>query len=114
MKPVLLLLLITVLVRPVSVLAETGHETWLRYQHIEGVGRSYDRFPAVVITLGDTPILKSCREELLRGLRGMLGRIERIEPIDRDALSESAVMLGTLASIKQLDPTFSAPTLRGD
>jgi alpha-glucuronidase len=96
------------------VLAETGHEAWLRYQHVEGVGRNYDRFPAVVITLGDTPILKSCQEELLRGLRGMLGRIERIEPIDRDALSESAVLLGTLVSIKQLDPTFSAPTLRGD
>jgi alpha-glucuronidase len=111
MRLVLPILLIMVLVRPISVLAETGHDAWLRYPPIE---RSYDGFPAILVVLGDTPILKSCQEELLRGLRGMLGRTERIERGVKDLPAESAVLIGTLASIRQLDSTFADPALKGD
>src|SRR5262252_5571648 len=108
MKLISLILLTVVLVRPSVALAETGHDAWLRYQRVEG---SYDRFPAVVVVLGATPVLTSCQEELLRGIYGLLGRVERIE---KEPPSERAILIGTIASIRGLEPTFTAPGLSGE
>jgi alpha-glucuronidase len=101
-------LFLAVLAGHAPALAETGHDAWLRYQRVD---QSYNGFPAVVVVLGDTPILRSCQEELLRGLRGMLGRTERIE---RRLPSESSVLIGTLEAVRQLDAKLDAPALKGD
>ena len=61
--------------------AETGVDAWLRFPRIRdaAVTVQYPQLPAVVVVLGDSPVLNSAREELLRGIAGMLGRTLRVE-----------------------------------
>jgi alpha-glucuronidase len=78
--------------------AETGREAWLRYAPLEeGLARPvHDNLPAALASFGDSPLIQSARQELLRGVRGMLGRTLRVEP---GLPRESAIVLGTLDSI---------------
>jgi alpha-glucuronidase len=48
---------------------------WLRYAPAPIPAN----FPAVVATVGDSAVLQSARDELIRGIRGMTGRVLRIE-----------------------------------
>jgi alpha-glucuronidase len=68
--------------------AETGYNVWLRYA--PGYRHAV---PAAVGSLGDSPLIGSAREELIRGVRGMAGKTLRIEP---GVPKESAILLGTL------------------
>lgn len=56
------------------VLAETGYEAWLRYPPIDdpNVRQVYERLPATVVTLGQSPVLAAAQGELSRGVRAML------------------------------------------
>jgi alpha-glucuronidase len=56
--------------------AETGYDAWLRYERLA----SPPALPAVVTVSGDSAILQSARQELIRGVRGMTGRTLRAEP----------------------------------
>ena len=77
---------------------ETGAEAWLRYAALGPQGtRQYSALPAVVVRLGDSPVLDSAQAELVRGVRGMLGRTLRTE---KQLPSEPAILLGTFSSLK--------------
>jgi alpha-glucuronidase len=54
--------------------AEDGHEGWLRYAPLDPAAtKTYASLPHSIDVEGDSPVLRSAREELSRGLRGMLG-----------------------------------------
>ena len=54
--------------------AETGYDAWLRYAPLGNAAGKYDQLPATVVVLGDSPILNSARDELIRGVQGMLSK----------------------------------------
>ena len=91
--------------------AETGVDAWLRYPRIRdaAVTVQYSQLPAVVVVLGDSPVLNSAREELLRGIAGMLGRSLRVES---RLPAESAIVLGTADALESAslgEPRAIAP-----
>jgi alpha-glucuronidase len=54
--------------------AEDGHEAWLRYGPLDApAAKTYASLPHAVRVEGDSPVIRSAREELSRGLHGMLG-----------------------------------------
>ena len=77
--------------------AETGYDAWLRYSEIDDARakKQYESLPAMSVVLGDSPVVKSAQEELLRGVRGMLGRTLRTA---NRLPGESAIVLGTFDS----------------
>jgi alpha-glucuronidase len=108
------LCLVALLILPASLHAESGIDAWLRYAPLdEPVARRYrDALPAIVVTLGNEPTIQSATSELLRGVRGMLNRNLRTES---RASSESAIVIGTVAQIRQAAPQFvPAGVLEGD
>lgn len=86
--------------------AETGHDAWLRYAPLEGtmLQQARTEVAAVIVTVGGaSPLLQSAEAELLRGVHGMMGRILRVESaIPR----ESALVVGTLAVLRQSAPQW--------
>jgi len=88
--------------------AETGHEAWLRYAAVdEAAARPYrDALPAVISSFGDGAPIGSARQELIRGVRGMLGRTLRMES---GLPKESAILVGTIEDLRK-----AAPQLRLD
>jgi alpha-glucuronidase len=86
-----------------SLNAETGANAWLRYDALsETAMRQYrSAVPAAVTTYGNSPVLASAQHELIRGVHGMLGRTLRVEA---QLPAEGAIMLGTLAQIRQAAP----------
>lgn len=66
--------------------AESGYNSWLRYERLE----KPPALPAVVAIMGDTPVLRSAQAELVRGLRGMTGKIPRTAS---GAVNEPAIIL---------------------
>ncbi|HEX4793267.1 MAG TPA: alpha-glucuronidase family glycosyl hydrolase [Humisphaera sp.] len=85
--------------------AETGYDGWLRYAPIDdpAARKSYDMLPAVVVTSEDSPIIRSAREELVRGVRGMLGRTLRISSSPPD---EPCIILGGIDAIRTSLPAI--------
>jgi alpha-glucuronidase len=74
--------------------AETGYDAWLRYTEIGG--DRYPALPAAVVAFGDSAVIQTAQQELVRGVRGMLGRTLRIET---RPFKESAIVLGTFSAI---------------
>ena len=93
--------------------AETDRGAWLRYAaQNEGALRQYrDTIPAVLLSRGEAATVQSARQEVLLGVRGMLGRTLRVES---SVPEESAIVLGTLESIRQAIPQFGAARLEPD
>jgi alpha-glucuronidase len=85
--------------------AETGSNAWLRYAPLgaDAVLRARAEIPAVVTSLGDSTLVRSARNELVRGVRGMTGRTLRIET---GLPAEGAVVLGTLSAIRRSAPAL--------
>jgi alpha-glucuronidase len=81
--------------------AESGYNAWLRYAPLSGPGqdRALKSLPAVLVVVGDGPILNSARDEMLRGIRGMTGRTLRLS---NSAPHESAIVLGTGDALRRL------------
>src|SRR5260370_19695036 len=73
--------------------AETGYNAWLRYAP---VAATPEALPAVVTMAGESPVIASARQELIRGVRGMTGMTLRIES---GTPNEPAIMLGTLIDL---------------
>jgi alpha-glucuronidase len=65
--------------------AETGREAWLRYSP-----RTVENLPAVLATTGDSALIASARDELIRGIRDMTGKTLRLES---GTPKESAIVL---------------------
>jgi alpha-glucuronidase len=88
-----------------SLRAETGYDAWLRYAPPPGPAlQQYRALPAVVTTLGPSPVLLNARQELIRGLRSILGRTLRAES---GMPKESAILLGDIDQIQDLIPGAS-------
>lgn len=77
------------LLASMAAFGESGSDAWLRYAPVAA-----PNLPAVVVTLDDSPVTRSAREELVRGIRGMTGRIPRIES---QLPGEDAIVLATLS-----------------
>ena len=88
-----------------NLFAETGYDAWLRYAALDADAcRQYrETLPAAVTSFNDSAIVNSAKHELIRGIRGMLGRTLRNEP---GMPKESAIVLGTLAEIRQAAPAL--------
>ena len=74
--------------------AETGYDAWLRYAPIptEIARARYTSLPRTIVLLGDSPVLRTARDELAKGLDAMLG-----EPVALTAAigRGPAIVLGT-------------------
>src|SRR5690242_4601525 len=88
--------------------AETGEAAWLRYQPVDSRARAdlYARLPSTVVTLDDSSVVNSARDEIIKAVRGMLARTLRAE--NHKALEDS-IVLGTLPAIKKDFPQAAAP-----
>ena len=88
--------------------AETGSAAWLRYAPLDDASSSAFRqaLPAVVADLSPSPVVASARDEWVRGIHAMLGRIPREEA---GIPAEPAVVMGTLAEIRQNAPQLPLP-----
>src|SRR5215470_14551010 len=85
--------------------AADGHEAWLRYAPLEkSAGQTYRTLPESVVVLGNSSILSSAQEELLRGIQGMLSKTLHVSAAPA---KESAFVLATLA-----EAHTAAPELR--
>ncbi|HKE86509.1 MAG TPA: alpha-glucuronidase family glycosyl hydrolase [Vicinamibacterales bacterium] len=93
--------------------AETGYDGWLRYAPIEPALR--DRFASVprrLVLLGDSPVLRTARDETVRGLTSMLG-----EPVVSQASrgGEAVILLGVLDRVRaSVDDPAMPSQLRAD
>jgi alpha-glucuronidase len=97
------LCLLVVLCTSTIASAETGYDAWLRYADLDPAAAArYDSLPAAVVTLGDSPVLRSARDEIVRGVRGSLGRTLRVEP----EIRESAIVVGTVDELARAIPSF--------
>jgi alpha-glucuronidase len=103
MKCALTFVCITAMFLPVMLTAETGHDAWLRYAYInDTVAREgYADLPAVVVGFGNSPVIVSAREELIRGFRGMLGRTLRAAST---LPNEPAIVLATISDLRAALP----------
>jgi alpha-glucuronidase len=91
-----------------SVHAETGYDAWLRYAPLPAAVLSrVGPLPRVVTVLGDSPVLRSARDELVRGLSSMTGT-----PITTAAAlpRRPSILLGTVERVRLLVPGAPAPT----
>jgi Glycosyl hydrolase family 67 N-terminus len=84
--------------------AETGAEAWLRCSALDPrTARSYERFPAKTVILGDALVLKTAQRELVHGVAQMLAETLRagvaLPP-------ENAIVLGTLTELHVLAPAL--------
>jgi alpha-glucuronidase len=94
--------------------AESGYDAWLRYERLDEkiLKEQYTDFPAIVISLGDSEIIGTARDELVRGVRGMVGHTLRIES---KLPKETAIVLATFQQAKKAFPSLDKlPTLADD
>lgn len=84
--------------------AETGADAWLRYAPLESrLAQTYQGVPATVVTLRDSEMFSTARDELVRGIQGMLGRSLRVNSSLPEA---SAIIIGTADQFRKIEPAF--------
>ena len=84
--------------------AETGAQAWLRYTALSPqAAKGYERLPKQTALLGDSPVLQTAQQELVRGVAQMLGRTLRVSA---GSSPESAIVLGTLTELRALVPSL--------
>ncbi len=89
--------------------AETGQNAWLRYAPLEkAVSSNYESLPATVVVLGNSPVLATAQDEMIRGYTGMLGRPlrQQHQQGEEKSVREPAIILGTVAEIHKMAPRF--------
>jgi alpha-glucuronidase len=90
-----LLLVVIAVVHLPLVFAETGQDAWLRYAPLsEAAKAKYASLPDRIFVREDSTVLRSARDEMIRGIRGMLGRTLRI---DETLSKEPAIVLSLLS-----------------
>lgn len=107
------------IVAGVGLNAETGYDMWLRYARLDDSALRQVRvtIPAVVAARGDSAIIESARDELIRGIRGTTGRTPRIVSgngaLGRDP-REPVILIGTLDALRPFSPAIAVgiPSLR--
>src|SRR5215831_4572197 len=90
--------------------AETGAAAWLRYERIgdRAIRARYDALAGSIATLGDSPVLSTARDELVRGVQSMLGR--RLSVAGRSG--DARIVLGTADNLGRALPRIAIPSLR--
>jgi hypothetical protein len=94
-----------------ALLAEDGHEAWLRYaliQHPE----QYRTLPSRIVLLGDTPTDEAAATELQRGLSSMLGRHFTVaSPASLTNEDQtSSILISSILSSRTSQASSSRPT----
>jgi alpha-glucuronidase len=85
---------------------ESGAEAWLRYAPLtDSEHAKYGSLPARVVVLGDSPILRSAQQEMIRGIQGMLGTTLREAGTE---IRERSIVVGLIEDIQAVEPTFKA------
>jgi alpha-glucuronidase len=95
--------------------AETGIDAWLRYQRIAdpAVRASYAQLPDTLVSIGDALVVRTARDEIVRGVGSMLDR--RLIPASRIPDGAAAIVLGTAGDLRQVLPEAGVPSdLRDD
>ena len=89
--------------------AETGSAAWLRYAPLDpAVARGIARaLPANVVVLGDSPVIRSARDEIVRGVSSMLARTMTSD----NAADGASIVIGTRDRVKSAMPDASIPDL---
>jgi alpha-glucuronidase len=88
--------------------AETGYDAWLRYAPLPEPARArYASVPRTVTLLGDSLVLRTARDEVVRGLGSLM-----VSPIQTaPALPRTpTIVLGTLDRVRQAVPGAAIPT----
>src|SRR5262252_5468150 len=83
------------LVPAVPARAETGIDAWLRYERVgdPATRAAYAALPATVVAIGDSLVLRTARDEIVRGVGSMLDR--RLTPAPQVPAGGAAILLGT-------------------
>src|SRR5512138_2356071 len=101
---------LVVALSPQAARAETGAAAWLRYERVDdaAVRAEYEAAAGPMLALGDSPVLSSALEELVRGVTSMLDR--RLETTPR--ISDARIVLGTADAVRRALPKVAIPELR--
>src|SRR5580658_4834764 len=106
------------IVLPSRVAAETGAEAWLRYSALSPqAAKSYERLPDKIVLLGDSSILNTAQQELVRGVSQMLGRKLLMQAVIAGAgpCGGNQIVLGTMSELHVPYPDLRPDqTLTGD
>ena len=99
-------------VRPLH--AESGIDAWLRYERLSdaAVSAKYGDVSGPVVALEDSLIVRTARDELLRGLTAMLGA--RPTPAggrSTGRLTDARIVLGTTDRVSRAFPRVEVPGL---
>jgi alpha-glucuronidase len=93
--------------------AQNEEAAWMRYARLQpSIADRYKSLPKDLIVLGNSPVLVSAQNELLRGVDGMLR--EKLRVVHRRDIHRSAIVLGTIAQMSALFPDFISPSDLGD
>ncbi len=97
---------------PLRLAAETGAEAWLRYSRLTPQEvKTFQPIPNKIVLLGDSPVLKTAQQELVRGVTQMLGRPLRVD----SGSMENAIIVGTLSQLHGVAPELRpSQNLKGD
>jgi alpha-glucuronidase len=92
---------------PVGARAETGYDAWLRYAQLpSAIMARVAAVPRSVTVLGDSPVLQSARNEVVRGLGSMLA----VPIAPATALPRSStILIGTLERVRSVVPGVAVP-----
>jgi alpha-glucuronidase len=105
------LLLAAMLSAAVPVGADTGYDAWLRYRPLPAdvVGARYATVPRTVTLIGDSPVLRTARDEVVRGLSAMLST-----PITQGTTgSRFSIILGTIDRVRPVARPAALPAQLG-
>src|SRR5262245_8426323 len=103
-------MLVGLLLRVAPTSAETGASAWLRYERIvdPAVRARYDAVTGPVVAMDDSAVVRTARDEFVRGVASMLGRQL---PVATTA-DEPHVVFGTVDQIRRVLPAVMIPDLR--
>ena len=87
---------------------ESNEPAWLRYAKVPEPS-NYDSLPNTAVLIGGSALLGSAQQELSRGIAGMLGRNLRIE---KSLPAESAIIFGTIDSLRSVIPDLKPEQLQ--
>ena len=92
----------------VSAQAETGADGWLRYAPLPDAARAaVGPLPATLVMLGDSLVLRSARDELVRGINGMTAT--RVSSTASLPVQGDVIVVGSLAAVRAQLPAVQAP-----
>jgi len=92
---------------PTPTSAETGAEAWLRYSALGPQdAKTHQRLPDEIVLLGDSAVLNTAQREFISGVAQMLGTTLHVRA---GSPSHNAIILGTLAQLRALDPALHPP-----